>query len=72
MDMVDHAQALEAMQRDAALAGHRTAPALSESATHCASCGERIPLARRRAVPGAQRCVPCQTIFERRARAGGE
>ena len=31
-----------------------------ESRTSCEDCGEPIPEARRRALPGATRCVPCQ------------
>ena len=32
-----------------------------ESETHCQECGEPIPEARRRAVPGVRFCVPCQS-----------
>jgi phage/conjugal plasmid C-4 type zinc finger TraR family protein len=32
-----------------------------ESLTHCEDCGEQIPEARRRAVPGVRRCVVCQS-----------
>ena len=32
-----------------------------ESATHCEDCGEPIPAARRRALPGTRTCVPCQS-----------
>lgn len=32
-----------------------------ESRTDCEDCGAPIPEARRRAVPGVRRCVPCQT-----------
>ena len=32
-----------------------------ESATHCEECGEPIPAARRRALPGTRTCVPCQS-----------
>ncbi len=28
--------------------------------THCEDCGEEIPAARRRAVPGVRRCIQCQ------------
>jgi phage/conjugal plasmid C-4 type zinc finger TraR family protein len=31
-----------------------------ESLTHCEECGEGIPEARRKAVPGVRRCVACQ------------
>ena len=32
-----------------------------EARTHCAECGEEIPEARRRAVPGVRSCVECQS-----------
>jgi phage/conjugal plasmid C-4 type zinc finger TraR family protein len=32
-----------------------------ESLPSCEDCGEKIPEARRRAVPGVRRCVGCQT-----------
>ncbi len=35
----------------------------------CVECGERIPVARLRALPFAVRCCPCQERFEREAGA---
>ncbi len=32
--------------------------------THCAECGEAIPAARRRAVPGVRLCVTCQSAHD--------
>jgi phage/conjugal plasmid C-4 type zinc finger TraR family protein len=32
----------------------------------CAECGEDIPEARRRAMPGARTCVACQSAFDAR------
>ena len=32
-----------------------------EGAIHCEECGEPIPEGRRRALPGARTCVPCQS-----------
>lgn len=32
-----------------------------ESLQHCAECGEEIPEARRKAVPGVRLCVQCQS-----------
>jgi phage/conjugal plasmid C-4 type zinc finger TraR family protein len=32
-----------------------------ESEAHCEECGEKIPEARRKALPGARTCVPCQS-----------
>ena len=34
------------------------------SAMDCIDCGDPIPKARRKAVPGVQRCVPCQSLSE--------
>lgn len=35
------------------------------SAKHCGVCEALIPVARRRAVPGVQTCIDCQTDLER-------
>jgi len=37
-----------------------------EARTHCAECGEEIPAARRRALPGARTCIDCQSEQDRR------
>lgn len=37
----------------------------AEGEEECISCGQPIPEARRRAMPSAERCVACQTKFER-------
>ena len=45
----------------------RTARSRTEagvSAMYCSECGERIPEARRIAVPGVLRCVTCQSARE--------
>jgi len=34
------------------------------SATDCIDCGDPIPKARCKALPGVQRCVPCQSLSE--------
>lgn len=31
----------------------------------CVDCGEAIPKARRKAMPGCTRCIACQALFER-------
>lgn len=36
------------------------------AAEWCECCGERIPKARRKAVPGTKRCTECQSSLERR------
>jgi phage/conjugal plasmid C-4 type zinc finger TraR family protein len=67
-DFADIAATCEANFRADALAA-RTASAAHGgsdlSATECEECGEPIPEARRRAVPGCTRCTECQKEFER-------
>ena len=41
-------------------------PAGRESAEFCEECGEPIPEARRKALPGVQTCVPCQSEIDRK------
>jgi phage/conjugal plasmid C-4 type zinc finger TraR family protein len=36
-----------------------------ESSTHCEECGEAIPDARRKAMPGVRFCVRCQSELEK-------
>jgi phage/conjugal plasmid C-4 type zinc finger TraR family protein len=36
-----------------------------ESSTHCEECGEAIPEARRKAMPGVRYCVRCQSELEK-------
>jgi phage/conjugal plasmid C-4 type zinc finger TraR family protein len=68
-DDIDRAAArCEELLQDA-LSAHRRRANRSVSAVageDCTSCGEEIPPARRLAVPGALRCVRCQTKFERK------
>ena len=33
---------------------------------YCVECEEEIPAARRRAIPGVQRCVACQAALDKR------
>ncbi|WP_038093970.1 DksA/TraR family C4-type zinc finger protein [Acidihalobacter prosperus] len=35
-----------------------------EGLSHCAECGEPIPPARRRAIPGVRLCVACQETHD--------
>lgn len=44
---------------------------VGEGADHCIDCGEEIPQARRRALPGARTCVKCQSGRDRRVVIGG-
>ena len=41
------------------------------TSTHCAVCGEAIPLARRHALPGARTCIECQSERDSRPAAFG-
>ncbi|HEY1415736.1 MAG TPA: DksA/TraR family C4-type zinc finger protein [Caulobacteraceae bacterium] len=50
---------------DAVSAARARLPA-GEGTTHCEECGEEIPEARRRALPGARTCVTCQAGRDRR------
>lgn len=49
---------------DAVLAARARLPH-GEGTTHCEECGEEIPAARRRALPGARTCIACQSGRDR-------
>ena len=65
-DLFDRASELEDLHRQASLdtvmnrLAHCGSPA-----SHCDDCGEPIPPARLRVVPGCRRCVSCQEDAER-------
>jgi phage/conjugal plasmid C-4 type zinc finger TraR family protein len=44
---------------------------VGEGSVHCVECGEAIPEARRRALPGARTCVRCQSVRDGRIVTGG-
>lgn len=44
---------------------------VGESLQDCAECGEPIPEARRKALPGVKLCIACQTERDHRFRARG-
>jgi phage/conjugal plasmid C-4 type zinc finger TraR family protein len=76
-DDIDRASELEAWSRERSLKEQRERAGFAEaadwnrlSAKWCveSDCGERIPDARRRALPGVERCVTCQELKEKRAR----
>lgn len=60
---------IDATIKDAVERARRGLPT-GKSLTHCESCGERIPPARRKAVPGVRFCVPCQEAQDQE-HAGG-
>lgn len=72
---------IDATLDDAVALARRRLPK-GESLTHCEDCGAAIPEARRRAMPGVSRCVPCQSeidadqaethLYNRRASKGSQ
>lgn len=50
---------------DGVLAARARLPA-GEGSTECVECGEEIPPARRKALPGVHTCVACQSGRDRR------
>ena len=64
MDIVDRALVVENMTRDGAIARARAAVPRGDGAVECRECGEVIPAARRRALPGVVFCVECQRALE--------
>lgn len=72
-DVFDRATEREEEFREDALAEaryRRDRERARPSAEECRVCGEGIPVARRKAVPGVQTCIECQTELEH-ATAGG-
>ncbi|MFZ6687522.1 TraR/DksA family transcriptional regulator [Undibacterium sp. SXout11W] len=70
-DIYDRATELEEQDRERALAEHAKRSAIAgktveDSAKFCDDCGIDIPLKRRQAMPGCQRCVTCQQRKELR------
>ena len=57
----NRADALALQNRRAGLAGKT----IADSAQSCAICDTPIPDARRRALPGVQTCVDCQSDLEK-------
>jgi phage/conjugal plasmid C-4 type zinc finger TraR family protein len=49
-----------------AVTGARSRLPAGEGLETCEDCGEEIPAARRRALPGARTCVPCQSARDAR------
>lgn len=51
---------------DDAVARARNELPAGESLVHCAECGEEIPDARRKALPGVRLCITCQQALDAR------
>jgi phage/conjugal plasmid C-4 type zinc finger TraR family protein len=65
MDVLDLVQERETAERDSLIARARTqhaGPILTSM--ECQDCGEEIPAARRKAIPGVKRCAFCQGQVE--------
>lgn len=71
MDQFDQAQAQELADYERNQARSIMPAPEGKSATHCEDCGVRIPAARRKAVPGVQRCIDCQAWDEEREKREG-
>ena len=50
---------------DAVLRARANLP-VGESETHCVECGDEIPEARRKILPGFRTCVACQSAHDQR------
>lgn len=63
MDIADEAGIV--IEGSTAASIQRIAEALEQPGKeHCIDCGIRIPTARRKASPNAQRCIDCQHEYE--------
>ncbi|MDE2345619.1 MAG: DksA/TraR family C4-type zinc finger protein, partial [Gammaproteobacteria bacterium] len=58
---------IDASIEDALKNVRRRLPA-GQSLKHCQHCGEEIPAARRKAMPGVRMCLACQTEADREIR----
>ncbi|HIG6468362.1 TraR/DksA family transcriptional regulator [Klebsiella pneumoniae] len=70
-EIIDQANELEELQREAAIAKCRINHN-AVSATHCRDCGEEMPERRRELVAGCQRCVSCASDIELRLKQEGK
>jgi phage/conjugal plasmid C-4 type zinc finger TraR family protein len=60
---LEQASRQEEKQREAAMRNVQ-ARLEGDGQSDCKDCGEPIPCDRREAVPGANRCIKCQSTFE--------
>lgn len=61
---IEAADAMVRMEQDQAIARIR-AELSAEGEEDCIDCGKAIAAARRAAMPSAERCITCQTAFEK-------
>ena len=57
---------IDASVEDAVKQARQHLAAARPSLAECEECGDPIPEARRRAIPGVRRCIPCQEEQESR------
>ena len=75
MDVFDQATELERMEREMAVrqatlsSDHQDGPEWIDGVPCCRDCGEPIPPARLKAIPGVGRCCSCQQEWERQRQA---
>lgn len=70
-DLVDRAQAREHELLEEARARVTAELRAGPGREFCGDCGDRIPAARRRAVPACTLCTSCQEYLERRTARRG-
>jgi phage/conjugal plasmid C-4 type zinc finger TraR family protein len=63
-DFCDIGSAMESAARKAAIANAGLKNTSRTSRETCAECGEVIPEARRKAIPGVELCIHCQAEQE--------
>ncbi|MFM5757781.1 TraR/DksA C4-type zinc finger protein [Aeromonas hydrophila] len=64
-DPIDRAQQLDAERTGRLIQSHRTR-ARPQGDGVCCDCDDAIPPSRLAAEPGAERCIECQTLYERK------
>jgi phage/conjugal plasmid C-4 type zinc finger TraR family protein len=65
-DVIDMAQAHVEQETTLQIERIRRSTRGGVGSPHCIDCGTEIPDARRRHMPSAVRCVPCQGLTERK------
>ncbi|MBS4699353.1 TraR/DksA C4-type zinc finger protein [Aeromonas media] len=64
-DPIDRAQQLDAERTGRLIQSHQTRPRPQGDGV-CCDCDDAIPPSRLAAEPGAERCIECQTLYERK------
>ncbi|MEN9533726.1 TraR/DksA C4-type zinc finger protein [Aeromonas veronii] len=64
-DLIDRAQQLDAERTGRLIQSHQTR-SRPQGDGICCDCDDAIPPSRLVAEPGAERCIECQTLYERK------